>query len=58
MTIEELETRLKEMRAEGATGDTEIFIYSNSSEVCITHIDFYLPETRVSYIEITLNEKF
>ena len=58
MTIEELEIQLKEMREEGATGDTEIFIYSNSSEFYITNIDFYLPETRVSYIEITLNEKF
>lgn len=58
MTIEELETQLKEMRDEGATGDAEIFIYSNSSEFCITNIDLYFPETRTNYIEITLNEKF
>lgn len=58
MTLEELEIQLKEMRDEGATGDTEILVYSNSSEFYITNIDLYFPETRANYIEITVHEKF
>ena len=58
MTLEELEIQLKEMRDEGATGDTEILVYSNSSEFYITNIDLYFPETRANYMEITLHEKF
>lgn len=58
MTLEELEIQLKEMRDEGASGDTEIVIYSNSSEFGITGIDYYIPETKISYIELTLHEKF
>ena len=58
MTLEELEIQLKEMRDEGARGDTEIFVYSNSAEFGITGIYYYIPETRANYIEISLHEKF
>lgn len=50
MTLEELEIQLKEMRDEGAADDTEILIYSNSSEFSITNIDLYFPGTKACYI--------
>lgn len=60
MTLEELETQLKEMRDLGATGNTEIDCYSHSTDLdfIITDINFYLQETRPNYIELTLHEKF
>lgn len=58
MTLEELEIQLKEMRDEGATGDEEIVIYTDSEEFIITDINLYIPETREHYIEISLHEKF
>lgn len=58
MTLEELEIQLKEMRDEGASGDEEIVIYSDSADFVITGIDYYIPETRANYIEISLHEKF
>ncbi len=58
MTLEELEIQLKEMRDEGASGDTEISCYSHSTDLVITDINFYRPETKANYIELTLHEKF
>ena len=58
MTLEELENMIKEMRDEGAGDNTEIVIYSNSSEFGITGIDYYRHETKANYIELTLHEKF
>lgn len=60
MTLEELEIKLKEMRDKGATDDTEINLYSVSTDLdfVISDINFYLPETRANYIEISLHERF
>ena len=60
MTLEELEIQLKEMREQGAIDDTEINLYSVSTDLdfIISDINLYFPETRANYIELTLHEKF
>ena len=60
MTLEELEIKLKEMREQGAIDDTEINLYSVSNDLdfFISDMNFYLPETRANYIEISVHEKF
>ena len=60
MTLEELESQLKEMREQGAIDETEINLYSVSTDLdfIISDINLYFPETRANYIELTLHEKF
>ena len=58
MTLEELEIQLKEMRDEGASGDTEIYFlqyYKGANNLNLSSIDLYFPETRANYIEITFS---
>ena len=61
MTLEELETQLKEMRDEGASGDTEIYFLQYDcrtmdwNELVCEQIDFLPSEKSLETIQIILS---
>lgn len=48
------------MREQGSADGIEIYLYSVSNDLdfFISDMNFYLPETRANYIEISVHEKF
>ena len=48
------------MREQGATDETELNLYSVSTDLdfSITKLNFYFSEMRANYIEISLHERF